>query len=263
MTGSLTIVGLGPGTPDWITPAAQAALDAATDIVGYGPYVDRVPERTSLTRHASDNRVEVERASHALQLAAEGRTVAVVSGGDPGVFAMAAAVFEALETGPAGWRTLPITVEPGITAMLAAAARAGAPLGGDFCAISLSDNLKPWEIVTARLEAVLAADLVICLYNPISKARPWQLGKALELAARHRKAATPVLFARAVGRPDEDLRVLKLAEAVEAASTADMATLVMIGASSTRLIAREGAAPYVYTPRSVTKSPCVTSQGRT
>ncbi len=263
MTGSLTIVGLGPGMPDWITPAAQAALDAATDIVGYGPYVDRVPDRAGLTRHASDNRVEVERASHALQLAAEGRAVAVVSGGDPGVFAMAAAVFEALEAGPAGWRELPITVEPGITAMLAAAAKAGAPLGGDFCAISLSDNLKPWDVVTARLEAVLAADLVICLYNPISKARPWQLGKALELAATHRSAATPVLFARAVGRPDENLRILTLTEAVAAASTADMATLVMIGASSTRLIAREGAAPYVYTPRSVAKMPCATSQGRT
>lgn len=263
MTGSLTIVGLGPGTADWITPAAQAALDAATDIVGYGPYVDRVPERAGLTKHASDNRVEVERASHALQLAAEGRAVAVVSGGDPGVFAMAAAVFEALEAGPMEWRSLPITVEPGITAMLAAAARAGAPLGGDFCAISLSDNLKPWDVVTARLEAVLAADFVICLYNPISKARPWQLGKALELAAKHREATTPVLFARAVGRPDENLRILTLAEAIVAASSADMATLVMIGASSTRLIGREGAAPYVYTPRSVAKSPCATSQGRT
>ena len=263
MTGSLTIVGLGPGTAEWITPAAQAALDAATDIVGYGPYVDRVPERAGLTKHASDNRVEVERASHALQLAADGRTVAVVSGGDPGVFAMAAAVFEALEAGPPEWRGLPISVEPGITAMLAAAARAGAPLGGDFCAISLSDNLKPWDVVTARLEAVLTADLVICLYNPISKARPWQLGKALELAAKQRDATTPVLFARAVGRPEENLRILTLAEAVAAAGTADMATLVMIGASSTRLIAREGSAPYVYTPRSVAKMPCATSQGRT
>ena len=263
MTGSLTIVGLGPGTPDWITPAAQAALDAATDIVGYGPYVDRVPDRTGLTKHASDNRVEVERAAHALRLAAGGRKVAVVSGGDPGVFAMAAAVFEALEAGEPDWRAIQITVEPGITAMLAAAARAGAPLGGDFCAISLSDNLKPWEVVTARLEAVLVADFVICLYNPISKARPWQLGRTLELASQHREANTPVLFARAIGRPDENLRILTLAEAVAAASTADMATLVMIGASSTRLIAREGATPYVYTPRSVTKSPCATSQGRT
>ncbi len=263
MTGSLTIVGLGPGTAEWITPAAQATLDAATDIVGYGPYVDRVPEREGLTKHASDNRVEVERASHALRLAAKGRKVAVVSGGDPGVFAMAAAVFEALEAGPAEWRALPITVEPGITAMLAAAAKAGAPLGGDFCAISLSDNLKPWDVVTARLGAALAADFVICLYNPISKARPWQLGKALELAAEHRAPEAPVLFARAVGRPDESLRILTLAEAIAAAGTADMATLVMIGASSTRLIAREGGASYVYTPRSVTKSPCVTSQGRT
>ena len=262
-TGSLTIVGLGPGTPEWITPAAQAALDAASDLIGYGPYLDRVPERSGRTKHASDNRVEVQRAAHALKLAAEGRKVAVVSGGDPGVFAMAAAVFEALEAGPAEWLVIPITVEPGITAMLAAAARAGAPLGGDFCALSLSDNLKPWEVVTARLTAALAADFVICLYNPISKARPWQLGAALDLAAEHRAAETPVLFARAVGRPDEILRVLTLAEAIATAGTADMATLVMIGASSTRLIAREGAAPYVYTPRSVTKSPCATSQGRT
>jgi precorrin-3B C17-methyltransferase len=263
VSGTLTIVGLGPGTAEWITPAAQAALDAASDLIGYGPYLDRVPERAGRTKHASDNRVEVERAAHALRLAAEGRRVAVVSGGDPGVFAMAAAVFEALEAGPQAWRAIDITVEPGITAMLAAAARAGAPLGGDFCAISLSDNLKPWDVVTARIEAALGADFVICLYNPISKARPWQLGKALDLAASRRDASTPVLFARAVGRPDEALRVLTLAEAVDAADTADMATLVMIGASSTRLIAREGAAPYVYTPRSVTKSPCVTSQGRT
>jgi precorrin-3B C17-methyltransferase len=187
----------------------------------------------------------------------------VVSGGDPGVFAMAAAVFEALEAGPSAWRAIAVTVEPGITAMLAAAARAGAPLGGDFCAISLSDNLKPWEVVTARLEAALAADFVICLYNPISKARPWQLGQALELAARHRAADTPVLFARAIGRADESLRVLTPRQAAEAAGTADMATLVMIGASATRLILRDGAQPYVYTPRSVTKSPCATSQGRT
>ena len=263
MSGSLAIVGLGPGPERWVTPAAQAALEAATDLVGYIPYVSRIPDRPGLTKHASDNRVEIDRARHALELAAQGRAVAVVSGGDPGVFAMAAAVFEALEAGEPGWRAIPITVEPGITAMLAAAAKAGAPLGGDFCAISLSDNLKPWEVVTARLAAVLAADFAICLYNPISKARPWQLGKALELAAEHRGADTPVIFARAVGRPDEALRVLTLAEAIPAAPSADMATLVIIGASTTRLIAREGGAPYVYTPRSVTKSPCATSQGRT
>ncbi|WP_082767320.1 precorrin-3B C(17)-methyltransferase [Bosea sp. PAMC 26642] len=261
--GSLTIVGLGPGAAHWLTPAAQAAIEAASDLVGYAPYLDRLPARAGQTRHASDNRVEIARAEHALRLATTGRTVAVVSGGDPGVFAMAAAVFEALEGGEPEWLTLPITVEPGITAMLAAAAKAGAPLGGDFCAISLSDNLKPWEVVTARLEAVLKADFVICLYNPISKARPWQLGEALKLAAVHRAGQTPVIFARAVGRPDEVLRVLTLTEAITVAESADMATLVMIGASSTRLIARGDAAPYVYTPRSVTKSPCATSQGRT
>ncbi len=263
MSGSLAIIGLGPGEARYLTPSALAALEAASDLVGYGPYLDRVPARAGQVKHGSDNRVEVARARHALALAAEGRAVAVVSGGDPGVFAMAAAVFEALEAGEPGWRALPISVEPGITAMLAAAAKAGAPLGGDFCAISLSDNLKPWEVVTHRLTAALTADFVIALYNPISKARPWQLGEALALAATIRTAETPVIFARAIGRADESLRVLTLAEAVPEAGSADMSTLVMIGASATRLIARQGAAPIVYTPRSVTKSPCATSQGRT
>jgi precorrin-3B C17-methyltransferase len=263
VTGSLTVVGLGPGEARYLTPAAQTALDQASDLIGYGPYLDRIPARAGQSKHASDNRVEIDRARHALELAAAGKKVAVVSGGDPGVFAMAAAVFEAVEAGEPGWRELTITVEPGVTAMLAAAAAAGAPLGGDFCAISLSDNLKPWDVVTARLEAVLRADFVICLYNPISKARPWQLGKALELALAVRAPDTPVLFARAIGRADEALRVLTLGEAHEAAGTADMATLVMIGASGTRLIARKGKPPFVYTPRSVTKSPCATSQGRT
>lgn len=263
MSGSLAIVGLGPGPARWLTPAAAAAIEAASDLIGYGPYLDRIPGREGQTKHGSDNRVEIARAEHALRLAAQGKAVAVVSGGDPGVFAMAAAVFEALEGGDPGWRALTITVEPGVTAMMAAAAQAGAPLGGDFCALSLSDNLKPWEVVTARLQAVLAADFVICLYNPISKARPWQLGEALRLAAAHRAADTPVIFARAVGRPDEGLRVLRLEEATVAAGSADMATLVIIGASATRVIARAGAASIVYTPRSVTKSPCATSQGRT
>ncbi|MGE7415169.1 precorrin-3B C(17)-methyltransferase [Methylobacterium tarhaniae] len=251
MSGSVTVIGLGPGDPRYLTPAATDALDAAQDLIGYFPYVARVPERPGLVRHASDNRVEVDRARHALELAASGRRVAVVSGGDPGVFAMAAALFEALEAGDPAWRSLPITVEPGITAMLAAAARVGAPLGGDFCAISLSDNLKPWEVITARLNAVLAADFVVALYNPISRARPWQLRAALGLAAEHRAPDTPVILARAVGRPDEAIRILALAEAREA--EADMATLVMIGASATRLIPRGDLAPFVYTPRSVAR----------
>ena len=249
MTGSVTVVGLGPGDPDLLTRSAEAALARAEDLIGYIPYVARVPERPGLIRHATDNRVEVDRARHALELAAAGRHVAVVSGGDPGVFAMAAAIFEAVEAGDPLWRTLEITVEPGITAMLAAAARLGAPLGGDFCAMSLSDNLKPWAVITARLDAVLRADFVVSLYNPISKARPWQLGRALALAAEIRAPDTPVIFARAVSRPDEALRVLTLAEAC--ATTADMATLVIIGASATRLISRGDGVPYVYTPRSV------------
>jgi precorrin-3B C17-methyltransferase len=247
--GSLAVIGLGPGDAALLTESARRALDAAEDVVGYFPYVARVPERPGLTRHASDNRVEVDRARHALQLAASGRRVAVVSGGDPGVFAMAAALFEAVEHGEPGWRDLAITVEPGITAMLAAAARLGAPLGGDFCALSLSDNLKPWPVVTARLEAVLRADLVIALYNPISTARPWQLGAALEIAAGIRAPDTPVMFARAISRPDEAIRVATLAEARDV--PADMATMVILGASTTRLIPRTGRLPFVYTARRV------------
>ncbi|KQP61202.1 MULTISPECIES: precorrin-3B C(17)-methyltransferase [unclassified Methylobacterium] len=250
MTGSVTVIGLGPGDPRLLTQAAQDALAQAQDLIGYIPYVARVPERPDLVRHASDNRVEVDRARQALELAASGRRVAVVSGGDPGVFAMAAAVFEAVEAGDPAWRRLDIRVEPGITAMLAAAASLGAPLGGDFCALSLSDNLKPWPVITARLEAVLRADFVVALYNPISSARPWQLGAALGLAAEIRAPGTPVMLARAVSRPDEAIRVLTLAEAREA--SADMATLVIIGASATRLIPRgDGERPFVYTPRSV------------
>ena len=247
--GSVTVVGLGPGDPRLLTESARAALDAAQDLIGYQPYVARVPERPGLARHASDNRVELDRARHALDLAASGRRVAVVSGGDPGVFAMAAAVFEAVEHGPREWRDLDIRVEPGITAMLAAAARLGAPLGGDFCALSLSDNLKPWETVTARLEAVFRAGFAVALYNPISSARPWQLGRALALAAEILPAITPVIFARAVTRPDESVRVLTLAEARTA--PADMATMILIGTPTTRLIEREGRVPFVYTPRSV------------
>ncbi len=247
--GSVTIIGLGPGDPRLLTAAASEALAQAEDLIGYFPYVARVPERPGLVRHASDNRVEVDRARHALQLAASGRRVAVVSGGDPGVFAMAAAVFEAVENGEPGWRDLDIIVEPGITAMLAAAARLGAPLGGDFCALSLSDNLKPWDVIIARLEAVFRADFVVALYNPISSARPWQLGTALGLATASRAGTTPVIFARAVSRPDEAIRVMTLDAAREA--TADMATVVIIGASGTRLIERAEGLPFVYTLRTV------------
>ncbi len=255
MTGTLTVIGLGPGDPRYWTPAASAALAAASDLVGYGPYLDRVPHRAGLTRHPSDNRVELDRARHALDLAGTGRSVAVVSGGDPGVFAMAAAVFEVLEEARAGWQGVGVAIEPGITAMLAAAARLGAPLGADFCALSLSDNLKPWDVVMSRLRAVLAADLVVALYNPISRARPWQLGAALALAAQIKPAETLVAFARAVGRPDEGVAVMTLPEAVDRAPSADMATLVLVGATTTRLVTGADGTSHLYTPRSVGRQP--------
>ncbi len=248
--GRLTVVGLGPGDPQWLTPAASAALAAAEDLVGYRGYLDRVPATPGRRRHGFDNRTELDRARLALDLAAQGRQVVVVSGGDPGVFAMAAAVFEAVDQGPPAWRGLDIRIEPGVTAMLAAAARVGAPLGNDFCAISLSDNLKPWAVIEQRLRAALAGDFVIALYNPASMARPGQLEEALQIVAEMRDPETPVIFARAVGRPDERITVEDLAEAGSVRS--DMATIIVIGATTTRRIARgRGAIPYVYTPRSI------------
>lgn len=244
VTGSLVVVGTGPGKAELMTPATRAALDRATDLVGYGPYLDRVPViRADQCRHASDNRVELDRARHALELAAAGRQVVVVSGGDPGVFAMAAAVFEAVEAGDPAWRALDIKVEPGVTAMLAAAAEVGAPLGGDFCAISLSDNLKGWATIERRLAAAAEGDFVIALYNPASKARPHQLGQAFDLLRTLKDAATPVLFVRAAGTVEARVVATTLGEVD--ASVADMRTLVIIGASTTRQVGR-----WIYTPRS-------------
>ncbi len=243
MTGSLVVVGTGPGKAELMTPATSAALARATDLVGYGPYLDRVVTvRPDQHRHASDNRVELDRARLALSLAAAGKQVVVVSGGDPGVFAMAAAVFEAIEAGDPAWRTLDIRVEPGVTAMLAAAAEVGAPLGGDFCAISLSDNLKAWATIERRLVAAAEADFVIALYNPASKARPLQLGEALELLRTRKKAETPVLFIRAAGTAEA--RVVSTTLGAADASAADMRTLVIVGASTTRQVGR-----WIYTPR--------------
>jgi precorrin-3B C17-methyltransferase len=245
--GSLHIVGLGPGAEAWITPEASEVIAAASDLVGYGPYLDRLPRRDDQKRHPSGNRVEIFRARHALALAADGCRVAIVSGGDPGIFAMAAAVFEAIETGEPSWRAIDIAVCPGISAMQAAAARIGAPLGADFCAISLSDNRKPWSLVERRLEAAAAGDFVLALYNPASAARPAQIHEAFAVLRRLKAGATPVVFARAIGRADESIVVSTLAEAEP--GRADMATLVIIGSSTTRVIARDGAPPYVYSPR--------------
>jgi precorrin-3B C17-methyltransferase len=246
VTGRVMIVGLGPGPAEWMTPEASAAVASASDIVGYGPYVERLALRPDQRAHSSDNRVEMERAQLALRLGVEGRSVAVVSGGDPGVFAMAAVVFEAIEDNPQ-WLKLDIQVAPGVTAMQAAAARLGAPLGHDFCAISLSDNLKPWAIVERRLRAAAEGDFVIALYNPASKARPTRITQAFDLLRTAKAPTTPVAFARAVGRADETLITTTLGEAD--VGFVDMATLVVIGSSETRFIARDGAGPWMLTPR--------------
>lgn len=247
--GSLVIVGTGPGDLSLMTPATAAALEAATDLIGYGPYLDRVPVRSGhQVRHATDNRVELERARHALQLAQEGRHVAVVSGGDPGVFAMASAVFEAVDGGEAGWRDLDIRVEPGVTAMLAAAAEAGAPLGGDFCAISLSDNLKSWGTIERRLRAAAEGDFVIAFYNPASKARPDGIGRAFDFLRRLKSADTVVVFVRAAGSGASS-RITTTLGAADT-SVVDMRTLVIIGSSATRTLSRSAGEPWVYTPRS-------------
>ncbi len=253
MSGRLAVIGLGPGDARYVTPQAQAALEAADALYGYGPYLDRVPVRAGQSRHASDNRQEGARAAAALAHAAAGASVALVSGGDPGVFAMAAAVCEALAAGPPDWRSLEVAVVPGVTAMLAVAARVGAPLGHDFCALSLSDNLKPWELVERRLAAAAGAGFVVALYNPISRARPWQLGRAFALLRGLLPPSTPVVFGRAVGRADEEVKVTTLAAADPAA--ADMATLLIVGTRETHVIVRPGRPPLVYTSRSAQGTP--------
>lgn len=251
MTGKLYVVGLGPGNASQLTPEAEEAVRNASDVFGYGPYIDRVPQRAGQQKHASDNRQEIQRAEEALRAATEGKTVAVVSGGDPGVFGMAAAVCEALEKGPGQWRQLDIAIIPGVSAMMAVAARVGAPLGHDFCAISLSDNLKPWPTVERRLELAATAGFVIALYNPISRARPWQLDHAFEKLRSVLPGTTPVVFGRAVGRPDERIAITQLERAQ--GGNADMATCVIIGSAETRLVERPGTTPLVYTPRGTSR----------
>jgi len=246
MSGWLVVAGLGPGDAALVTPEVTAALAEATDVIGYIPYVARVAPREGLTLHASDNRVEIARADHALRLTASGRRVVVVSSGDPGVFAMASAVFEALEAGPDAWRALDIRVLPGITAMLAASARAGAPLGHDFCTINLSDNLKPWDLVARRVRLAAEADFAIAFYNPRSKARPDGLGLAFDILREACGDDRPVLFARAVSTAQETLRIVPLTDAT--GDMADMRTMVIVGSSRTRIITR-AAGPILYTPR--------------
>lgn len=241
MTGTLTIAGLGPGSDMLITPEVSAALRDATDIVGYAPYVARVASRDGLTLHPSDNREEMSRAADALRLASKGRHVVVVSSGDPGVFAMASAVFEALEAS-ARWHDLSIRVLPGVTAMLAAAARIGAPLGHDFCAINLSDNLKPWETIEKRLRLAAEADFAIAIYNPRSASRPEGFVRALEILREAGAGERLVIFARAISTSDEKIEAVSLREARP--DMADMKTLVIVCNSATRRVGR-----WIYAPR--------------
>lgn len=242
MTGWLAVAGLGPGDENLVTAEVRAALAEATDIVGYIPYVARIAPRPGLTLHPSDNRVEMDRAAHALAMAADGRRVVVVSSGDPGVFAMASAIFEAVEAEPQ-YLDLDIRILPGITAMLAASAHAGAPLGHDFCCINLSDNLKPWDLLEKRLRLAAQADFAMAFYNPRSASRPHQFARALEILLQECGPDRLITFARAVTTPDEAILTVTLAEAVP--EMADMRTVVLVGNAATRRLGR-----FVYTPRS-------------
>ncbi|KWF32561.1 cobalamin biosynthesis protein CbiG [Burkholderia diffusa] len=247
--GRLTVLGLGPGDAAWLTPAARTALAEATDILGYTTYVTMAgPFRADQRVHGTDNREEMQRARHAFELAAEGRRVAVVSSGDPGVFAMAAAVLEALdEARDPRWAAVELRVEPGVSASLATAAQAGAPLGHDFCAISLSDNLKPWDVIEMRLRHAAQADLVMAFYNPISRARPWQLDRALDAVRAHRAADTVVVLGRDIGRPGATLATTTLGAL--RSDQVDMRTMVIVGSSTTRRFAIGDGREWVYTPR--------------
>jgi precorrin-2 C20-methyltransferase/precorrin-3B C17-methyltransferase len=241
-SGGVTVVGLGPAGRPWLTPEAQDVLASATDLVGYGPYLDRVPANARQRRHASGNRVEADRARHALLLARDGARVTVVSSGDPGVFAMAAAVLEVAAEDE--FADVPVRIVPGLTAAQAVASRVGAPLGHDFCVLSLSDLLKPWDVIARRLTAAAEADLVLALYNPSSSRRRHQLPAARDLLLEHRSPETPVVIGRDVGGDDESVTVTTLGKLDP--EQVDMRCLVIVGSSTTRMTDRG----VVYTPRS-------------
>ncbi|WP_328536245.1 precorrin-2 C(20)-methyltransferase [Streptomyces sp. NBC_00344] len=243
--GEVVVVGTGPAGPLWLTPETRGALSAADDLVGYTTYLDRVPLRPGQLRHGSDNKVESERAEFALDLARRGRRVAVVSGGDPGVFAMATAVLEVASQD--AYRGVPVRVLPGVTAANAAAAKAGAPLGHDYATISLSDRLKPWEVIAERLRAAASADLVLALYNPGSRSRTWQVGRARDLLLELRAPDTPVVLGRDIGGPDESVRIVRLADLDP--DEVDMRTLLIVGSSQTRTVRRADGEQIVWTPR--------------
>ena len=252
--GRLAVVGIGPGSAEWLTPEAARLIDEASDLVGYRLYLDLLGARAAgKIRHDFDLGDEIKRVEHALELAHRGRSVALVSSGDPGIYAMASLVFERLEEGAPARRRIDVRVAPGISALQAAAARIGAPLGHDFCAISLSDLLTPWPAIERRLEAAAEGDFVVALYNPVSTRRARQLARAREILLVHRPPSTPVVLARNLGRAGESVRALTLAELDPA--EVDMLTLVLVGSSATRLVARGDGGVWVYTPRGYGATP--------
>ncbi|BBX69816.1 precorrin-2 C(20)-methyltransferase [Mycolicibacterium psychrotolerans] len=242
-TGSVTVVGLGPGDIDWMTPQSRRELAAATDLIGYGPYLDRVGVREGQRRHPSDNTDEPARARLACSLAQQGHTVAVVSSGDPGVFAMATAVLEEAKE----WPGVDVRVIPAMTAAQAVASRVGAPLGHDYAVISLSDRLKPWDVIAARLTAAAQADMVLAIYNPASKTRTWQVGAMRDLLLEHRDAGTPVVIGRDVAGPNESVKVVRLADLDPA--DVDMRCLLIVGSSQTQWYSGDESSDRVFTPR--------------
>ncbi len=244
--GRVDVVGLGPAGRDWLTPQAMAVLAAADDIVGYAPYVDRVARNPRQQRHGSDNTEEAQRAEFALDLALRGRRVAVVSSGDPGVFAMASVVLEAA-AGHDRFADVPVHVVAGITAAQAVASQAGAPLGHDYVVLSLSDRLKPWEVIARRLQAAAAGDFAIAIYNPASRSRRQQLTDARELLLAHRDPQTPVVIGRAVGTPEQHVTVTTLGDLDPA--QVDMRCLLIVGSSQTRVLRTGGGPDRVITPR--------------
>ncbi|MEH2065901.1 MAG: precorrin-3B C(17)-methyltransferase [Nostoc sp.] len=252
--GRLAIIGTGPGGSLWMSPEVKEILKSATDLVGYKTYLDLIGSLADgKERHESDNREEEARATFALDLAASGRYVAVVSSGDPGIYAMATAVFEVCDRYPKPqWDTIDIHVAPGISAMQAAAAAIGAPLGHDFCAISLSDILKPWSAIAQRITAAAEADFVIAFYNPVSKERTWQLAEARNILLQHRRPDTPVVLARNLGRPGQIVKAIALDQLAPA--TADMRTIILVGSTKTRTIKRSDGSIWVYTPRRYTNT---------
>ena len=241
-SGTVAVVGLGPGDSDWMTPQSRRELAAATDLIGYGRYLDRVPVRDDQRRHPSDNTDEPARARLACALAEQGHAVAVVSSGDPGVFAMATAVLEEAKQ----WPGVQIRVIPAMTAAQAVASRVGAPLGHDYAVISLSDRLKPWKVIAERLAAAAAADLVLAIYNPASKTRTWQVGAMRDLLLAHREPGTPVVIGRNVSGPDEDVSVVRLADLNPA--DVDMRCLLIVGSSQTQWYSGDSG-ERVFTPR--------------